>query len=353
MPATMQDVALRAGVSVKTVSNVVNGFPHIRDSTRARVLTAIDDLGYQMNVSARNLRSGRTGMIGLAVPELKLPYFAELADSVIRAAEDVGLTVVIEQTGATRARELEVLSGRRRQLTDGVIFSPLALGQEDRALFEVDFPLVLLGERIFQGPADHVTMRNVEAAQAATEHLLACGCRRVAVIGAYGHETVGTAALRLQGYRRALRQAGIPLDEALFAGAESWHRDTGAGAMTALLDAGTSLDAVFALNDTLALGALHVLHARGVAVPDQVAVMGFDDVEEARYSSPPLSSVAPGREQIARTAVDLLGRRIADKEGTRSYVEVLTDFEVVVRESTAGPAGLPAPPPGPSRAAVA
>ncbi|HEY5554279.1 MAG TPA: LacI family DNA-binding transcriptional regulator, partial [Cellulomonas sp.] len=139
----MHDVAALAGVSVKTVSNVVNGYQYIRPATRAKVEAAIGELGYRINITARNLRQGRTGMIGLAVPELSLPYFAELADSVIRAAEDVRLTVLIEQTGAVRQRELEVLSGQRRHLTDGLIFSPLDLGEQDKASFDVDFPMVL------------------------------------------------------------------------------------------------------------------------------------------------------------------------------------------------------------------
>ena len=137
MPVTMHDVAQRAGVSVKTVSNVVNGYPYLRPATKERVEAAIAELGYQLNVSARNLRQGRTGMIGLAVPELSQPYFAELADMVIQAGEDRGVTVLIEQTGAERARERAVLSSDHRLLTDGLLFSPLALGQDDVELLRV------------------------------------------------------------------------------------------------------------------------------------------------------------------------------------------------------------------------
>jgi len=335
MSATMHDVARLAGVSVKTVSNVVNGYQYIRDSTRARVESAIEQLGYQVNFSARNLRVGRTGMIGLAVPELSLPYFAELADSVIRAAEARGLTVLIEQTSAARERELEVLSGRRRHLTDGLIFSPLALGTDDREHFEVDFPMVLLGERIFHGPADHVTMNNVEAAYAATRHLLDLGRRRIAVVGAHEGEAVGSAALRVAGYERALSDAGIAVDPALVGEAGLWHRSTGAETMRRLLDTGTEIDGVFALNDAMALGVLHTLHARRILVPEQIAVIGFDDIDDASYSTPTLSTVAPGREQIARTAVDLLVARIADTGNERPFVEVIADFEIVARESSA------------------
>ncbi|QCB92823.1 LacI family transcriptional regulator [Cellulomonas shaoxiangyii] len=334
---TMHDVAARAGVSIKTVSNVVNGYPYIRATTREKVESAIAELGYHVNVSARNLRRGRTGLIGLAVPELSLPYFAELADSVIRAAEARGVTVLIEQTGSVRERELEVLAGQRRMFTDGLIYSPLALGPDDvDRLAAVDYPMVLLGERIFGGPADHVTMSNVEAARAATQHLLDLGRRRIAVIGAHAGETVGSAALRLQGYREALEANGVPFDPALVGEAGLWHRATGAETMARLLDADLGIDAVFGLNDALALGALHVLHARRVDVPGQIAVMGFDDIDETAYSSPTLSTVHPGREQIARTAVDLLLARIDEPGADRPYQQVVADFSVVARESTLG-----------------
>jgi DNA-binding LacI/PurR family transcriptional regulator len=337
----MHDVAARAGVSIKTVSNVINGYPYIRPETRTRVEQAIDDLGYQLNLTARNLRQGRTGMIGLAVPELSLPYFAELADSVIRAADAAGLTVLIEQTNADRDRELEVLRGQRRHLTDGLIFSPLALGQQDLDLLQVGYPMVLLGERIFGGPADHVTMANVEAARTATEHLIGMGRRRIALVGAHAGETVGSAALRERGYREALDAAGIPFDPALVGEAGFWHRSTGADAMRALLDSGVEVDAVFAMNDAMALGVLHVLHDRRVRVPGEVAVIGFDDIDDGAYSAPTLSTISPGREQIARTAVDLLRRRIADSSA-RPYEQVVADYAVVVRESTSGVLAEPA-----------
>jgi len=336
MPVTMHDVAQRAGVSVKTVSNVVNGYPYLRPSTKERVEAAIAELGYQLNVSARNLRQGRTGMIGLAVPELSQPYFAELADMVMQASEERGVTVLIEQTGAERDRELEVLHGARRRMTDGLIFSPLALGEDDRDELAVDYPLVLLGERIFHGPTDHVTMANEGGGHAATAYLLGLGRRRIAVLGTHPGEPLGSSPLRLAGYERALREAGIELDPALLVPGDPWHRSVGADCMERLLAAGTPFDAVFALNDAMALGALRVLSARGLRVPEDVAVIGFDDVDDARYSTPSLSSVAPGRADIARTAVELVVARIAEPGGTRPFVEHVAAFHVVERESTLG-----------------
>jgi DNA-binding LacI/PurR family transcriptional regulator len=337
MTPTLRDVAEVAGVSFKTVSNVIHDYPHVTEATRARVLAAIEQLGYRPNRSARSLRSGRTGAIGLAVPELSLAYFAELADEVIRVAEQHDLVVLIEQTGGDRRRELDVLQGSRRQMTDGVLFSPLALGAEDASeLDDVDFPLVLLGERIFGGPVDHVTMENVDGARAATEHLLERGRRRIAVLGAHEGEVIGTAGLRLAGHRAALDAHGVPFDDSLVVDAGPWHRVNGAEAMRDLLDRGVVFDAVFALNDELGLGALRVMQERHIRVPDEVAIIGFDDVDEGRYSLPSLSTVDPGRRDIARLAVELLVERIAaTDDAAPARRELRSPFRIVERESTA------------------
>ena len=339
MAATMHDVARIAGVSIKTVSNVVNGYPHIRDATRMRVLAAIEQLDYQVNVAARNLRTGRTGIVALAVPELRIPYFAELADAVISAAREQGLTVLIEQHGGDRAREIEVLSGARRHLTDGLIFSPLALGAGDEALLEVDFPVVLLGERIFHDGVDHVTMHNVEAARAATAYLLGLGRRRIGVVGVHQGEVVGSAGLRLKGYRQALADAGVPFDENLLSEAGPWSRAAGARAMATLLDRGAEIDAVFGFNDALALGAMHELQVRGVQIPRDIAVMGFNNVDESQYAFPALTTVDPGTGQIARTAVAMLLEQVVHKGPDRARSRVLADFRIEVRGSTEADAG--------------
>lgn len=334
MAATLHDVARIAGVSIKTVSNVINDYPHIRPSTKQRVIEAIAELDYQPNLSARSLRSGRTGVIGLAVPELSLSYFAELADAVIRSAERHHVTVLIEQTGGDRRREIELLSSSRRQMTDGLLFSALGMDSDDGDYLKVGYPLVLLGERIFGGPTDHVTMRNIDAARAATEHLISRGRRRIAIIGAHEGEVIGSAGLRLRGYREALEAAGIPFDAALVGYTTLWHRSNGATAMRQLLASGVQFDAVFGLNDTLTLGAMRVLQEAGLRIPADVAAIGFDDLDEAQYSLPTLSTVDPGREEIAETAVRILLERIAGTGPAESPREILADFRVIEREST-------------------
>ncbi len=240
MTTTIHDVARLAEVSIKTVSNVLNDYPYIRPATKQRVLDAIRSLGYQPNLTARGLRSGRTGLISLIIPDLRNAYFAELADVVMRATDAQGLSVIISQSGADREREINLLKGPRTQMVDGILFSALALGEQDTDLVaSVTTPMVLLGERILDGPTDHVTMRNTEGVRAATQHLLDQGRRRILAFGADHRHGLSSAILRLDGYRQALEAAGVPYDESLLVEAIVWFRSTGAAAMRDFLDRGT------------------------------------------------------------------------------------------------------------------
>ncbi|WP_446217059.1 LacI family DNA-binding transcriptional regulator [Micromonospora sp. IBHARD004] len=330
----LKDVAERAGVSVKTVSNVVNGYLHVRPDTRARVEEAIAELNYRPNLSARNLRKGRTGVIALAVPELDIPYFAELARHVVTAAAAHGWTVLIDQTGGGPEQERKVASGIGDHMIDGLIFSPLALTADDLTGLD-GMPMVLLGERVDHGPADHVVVDNVAAAREITAHLIGLGRRRIAAIGSQRTPEGASARLRLAGYTAALEEAGIGYDEKLVAPAPAWHRADGAAAVRDLLSSGVRPDAVFCFNDTLALGALRALHEAGLRVPEDVAVAGFDDIEDGRFSIPTLTTVAPDKERIARLAVELLaGRLDGDREAPPR--ELTAPHRLATRESTTG-----------------
>ncbi|MDR2930520.1 MAG: LacI family transcriptional regulator [Propionibacteriaceae bacterium] len=336
---TMRDVAALASVSVKTVSNVINGYRYLRPDTKARVEAAIRTLGYRVNVTARNLRQGRTGLIKLVIPELRIPYFAELADSVVREAAERELTVLVEQHQYQRDLELRVLRGEGGQQVDGVLFSPVYVGQDDVDLFDVGFPMVILGESVFDAPCDHVSMRNVEAATAQVEHLAALGRTRIGVIGVNEMPILSSSVLRFRGVKLGLELAGLSLDPGLVAGPGPWVRPTGARLMGELLDRGHRLDAVVCFNDTLALGALHELIRRGIRVPDDVAVIGFDNVEETQFSQPTLSTIDPGRDRIAAESVRMLCERVGlvdDFDPATSPRELLVDYQVVPRQSTLG-----------------
>lgn len=335
MPPGLKDVAARAGVSIKTVSNVVNGYVHVAPETRARVQAAIEALGYVPNLAARQLRSGRSGVIALAVPELQSPYFAEIAGLIVQAAERRSWTVLIDQTDGQAERERNLVAGLRRHAIDGLIFSPLALAGEELAQRD-GTPMVLLGERIWHGPADHVAIDNTAAAADATRHLSGLGRRRIAAIGVQDRPSAVTARQRLAGYHAALAEAGLRPDPALQAEVESFHRADGAAAMARLLDAGEPPDAVFCFNDLLALGALRTLLERGFAVPGDVAVIGFDDIEDGRFSTPTLSTIAPDASRIAQLAVDLLAERLSDGPAAAGPArEIRVDHRLVIRESSA------------------
>lgn len=340
----LQDVAERAGVSIKTVSNVVNGKGTITAATRARVEEALTDLRYRPNVAARHLRRGASGMIAVALPELTQPYFAEVASELVRAAKARHLTVLLNQTDGLAESERAISDGIDMPLMDGLIMSPLALTAEDLRHRLDATPIVLLGEHVEgDSPFPHVAIDNRAAAQTATAHLVEIGRRRIAAIGAKAAADdatpAETAELRLDGYRSGLAAAGLPWDEALVGHVADFHRADGAAAMHRLLDLPQPPDAVFCFNDLLALGALRALRDRGLSAPEDVAVIGIDDIEEGRFSTPSLSTVAPDKRGIAEVAIDLLlGLRGAPEPGPVSAVAA---HHLIVRESTTGPGGTP------------
>ncbi|HIZ37336.1 MAG TPA: LacI family transcriptional regulator [Candidatus Ruania gallistercoris] len=330
MGVTLRDVAAYAGVSFKTVSNVINNHPHVTEKTRAKVLTAIEALQYRPNQTARSLRHGRSGFLALAVPELASPYFSSLASEVSQAAKAYGRTVVIEETAGDLGREREALDELTTRLVDGIIFSPLAT---PRTVVEERLgttPLVMIGEHRHPLAADHVAMDSVRAARVMTEHLLATGRRQIATIG-YEPEG-GTGGQRWLGYLQALDAAGLAPAPGLAAEVEAFRREDGARAMARLLDRPEPIDAVLCFNDLLALGAMRTLREARVAIPETIAVAGFDNIEDGRFAHPTLTTVAPDVQFLATEAVRLLVRRAEQPTAPAEHVEV--PFTIEVRQST-------------------
>lgn len=328
--ARLRDVADSAGVSLKTVSNVVNGHPHVRPETRERVLRAATALGYRPNLSARNLARGRTGVVALALPGVDLPYFAELTGDLMRAAQRRSWAVIVEQIRDDPEHEASVLRGELAHTVDGLIISPLAatVGQIRDAAARM--PLVLLGEHRGRTLADHVSINNVAAARQATAHLIARGARRVAVIGPNQGQTGNP---RLRGYRQALAAAGLPHDAELVRAVPDNLGESGSAAMAELLRLPRPPDAVFCFTDLLALGALRTLRTAGLRVPADVALAGFDDIPYGRISAPSLTTIRPDRPQIAEAAVRLLDERVGGRQ-TGPPRQLGARFELLVRESS-------------------
>ena len=334
MPATLRDVAERARVSVRTVSNVVSGYEHVSAKMRARVQQAIDELGYRPNPVARTLRTGRTGLLALVVPEIDVPYFSALARDVIRAAADVGYQVMIDQTGHDHEREQDLLRGTdRNMLFDGMLFAPLATEPELREVnASRSMPLVLLGEHTFDGRFDHVAIDNVQAAADATEHLIAIGRTRIAAIGAQPKEHYATPQQRTEGYTKALVRAGLQPEPSLIRAADHYSRADGYSAASSLLSETPRPDAIFCYSDLLAMGAARAVFDAGLQVPEDIAIIGIDDIEEGRYARPSLSTVSLDTPFIAEHAIARIAARIDDP--SLPAEEIVAPHLLLPREST-------------------
>ncbi|GAB3767993.1 LacI family DNA-binding transcriptional regulator [Microlunatus parietis] len=333
MKARQSDVAREAGVSPRTVSNVINGYPHIKPETVARVQAAIKKLNYIPNRSARTLRTGKIGIIGLAVPELTLPYFADLATKITTAAEARGYTILIDITEGKADRERLIAGGLRPHAIDGLILSPLRLRAREVDDASDGTPLVLLGE--WSEPSSnhaYVGVDNIAAAGAATQHLIELGRRRIAAIGTVPGREGGTASQRFEGYRRAVTAAGLPVRQESVL---KFNRMQGEAAMERLLDDDLRPDAVFCFNDLVAVGALATLRRRGLSVPGDVALIGWDDIREVAYSWPPISSIRADSDQIAAIAVDMIIDQLAGVRPAELHRTV--GYSLIARESTVGP----------------
>ncbi|GAA1516411.1 DNA-binding LacI/PurR family transcriptional regulator [Agromyces terreus] len=324
---TLKDVAAIAGVSYRTVSNVINGGAAVSAATREKVEAAAAELGYRPQLAARQLRAGRSNLLTLSVPFLSLPYFAQLAHAIVSAAERVGYDVVVDETHGDPERELRAASGYGTLLTDGVLLSPMSL--DDGQLAEArrrarPVPLVVLGERIRGARVDRVVVDSVLSSRDATAHLISSGRRSLGFLGAVPDASIGAAAadLRLEGFRLALREAGLEPDPRQLLEVSSWDpaspdgdysREEGHARVLALLERGPlEIDALVCANDLLAIGALRAFREAGVAVPDRVAVVGWDDSPESAFAAPALTSIAPDLHEIARLAVASVLRLVED-----------------------------------------
>jgi DNA-binding LacI/PurR family transcriptional regulator len=330
---TLREVAVHAGVSVRTVSNVVNDYPYVSVAMRTKVQASLDELNYRPNLLARSLRAGRSGIITLLVPDIATPYFGELAHEVVEQASELGCTVMIDETGGIPERERALLDvAARSSWVDGVLLSSLGLFGKDLEGIGEETAVVLLGERVALTTLDHVGFDNVAAAREATDHLLAGGRTRVAVLGGDDVASDATTRLRLEGYRQSLAYAGLA-ERARHGRTVDYRRDSARAGVRTLWEAPEPPDAVLCLSDELAAGALRELYEQAVRVPDDVALVGFDDSDGSRFLTPSLTSVRQDRAETARAALEVLLRRIGGSDDERA--DVVVPHELVVRESSA------------------
>ena len=323
---TIGDVARAAGVSIPTVSKVINNRDGVASATMLRVQEVVERLGYETSLVARSLRSSRTGVIGILVPEFE-PFSTELLRGVSSAAIGTGYELLAYAglvTGSSQPgwerRSLSRLSGT---LIDGaIVVTP------STALSSSSIPVVAIDPHT--GPEGHATVDtdNAGGARSAVEHLLALGHTRIAHI--HGRADLASAQLRETGYREALTAAGIPVDEDLVR-AGDYQEDQATAVACELLTAPDRPTAVFAANDSSAMGVLRAAADLGLRVPEELSVIGFDDVPQASMTSPPLTTVAQPLAELGAAAVDMLLAMLRGEPGP-DHVRMTTSLRV--RRST-------------------
>jgi LacI family transcriptional regulator len=332
--ATIRDIADLAGVSIATVSRVLNDRPDVSPETRETVLQVVREHGFSTNRGARGLSSGRTGMIGLTLPLVADAYFGPILSGAAEALYERDLRIVLAATLHEHDREVSLVERLMRGTTDGAI---LMLPEESEAellsLQQQGFPFVVVDPR--EPPPDGipcVAAMHAAGAKQATEHLLSLGHRRIGAIagspGWYATEE------RLAGFRAALAGAGILLDPELVVHSD-WRLPWGTAAAHRLLELADPPTAIFGFNDNVAIGALHAAHERGLRVPDDLSVVGFDDTHQSVIVTPRLTSVAQPLAELGRMGVSLLVRLLEGQRLDALRIELAT--RLVVRDSTAPP----------------
>jgi len=343
---TSSDVAKLAGVSRTTVSFVLNNAPNaqIPEETRQRVLMAAQQLGYYPNAAARSLASQHTNNIGVLLCQSADRLFAdvflmEVLSGIHQVIRPKGYHILVEAVEDVTAPDAYIGLVRSRHIDGLMVSGPRADDTQLPRIHAERFPVVLLG-RLPNSDLCQVDVDNVRGARAAVEHLLALGHRRIAFIS--NGPLVYTASRdRLRGYVAALTTAGVPHDESLVRYG-NFSRASGYAAMQSLLELPERPTAVFVASDVVAFGALAALRDAGVHVPDEMAVIGFDDVPLADQVTPPLTSLHLPARELGQTAAEILLKLIAGEAITNRLVSL--DTRLVIRESTGKPKTLQSQP---------
>jgi LacI family transcriptional regulator len=332
--ATVRDVATRAGVSVATVSRVINETSPVSDKLSARVLAAVDELGYQPNRLARSLRRGETQTLGLIVPNIADPFFAEMARCVENAGTERGYSVIVCSADHNVERELFYVRLLSERQVDGILFVAAQLGKEQtRGVLNQGVPVVVVDRAMPGLGVDSVLVDNLCGGWLATRHLIELGHHRIACITT--SLDTGPFVERYEGYRRALDESGLPVIETLVVRSPQAYdmHERGYEAACNLLSASELPTALFVCNDLMAIGALNAAADRGFQVPGDVSVVGYDDIYVASLVRPALTTIAQPVAETGALATSMLLERVRDPDLPPR--NVVLEARLVLRGSTA------------------
>jgi DNA-binding LacI/PurR family transcriptional regulator len=330
---TLRDVADYAGVSITTVSNVVRDWPYVSPAMRERVKEAINKLGYSPHVVAQGLRTGQTQALAFIVPDLSNPYFAEIVAVAEDVARQYGYTLLVFNSHEDAAREAECIQRAARRWADGLLISHTAQTRHSAELWaQFDTPVVAVDRIPADYPGPQCALDNRLAGKLAARHLIDLGHERILHIA--GPQSARPAVDRQRGYQAALTESGINWQRVLYTG-DLWGPADGHSLMAAVLKEKELPTAVFASNDRVAIGALHAIIDRGLRVPEDISLVGVDDIEITQHLNPPLTTIRQPLPELARRAVEMLLGLI--KADAAAPAPVLLEPELIVRRSTAAP----------------
>lgn len=327
---TMKDVAEYAGVSMATVSRVVNNDPNVAHKLRARVLEAVRILGYHPNRAARRLRGSPGDVLGLLISDMQNPFFISVLAGVEEMAYANRMSVLLCNTGEDSARQEMYLNVMLAERVAGLIFvpTPSTTARSLTSVIEAGVPLILLDRRIEGLETDLLTVDNMRGAYAAVKHLIDLGYTQIATIA--GSAALSTGRERQQGYRDALNAAGLEVDEALLKVGDS-QRESGYRLARELLLSAQPPRAIFVANNLMTMGALQAIRELGFRIPEDLALVGFDDMPWSGELCPPLTAVSQPTYELGREAVHLLLRRLAEPDAPFRTLTLQT--RLIVRES--------------------
>jgi LacI family transcriptional regulator len=327
----MRDVAERAGVSVSTISHVINETRPVSDELRQRVLAAMDELGYQPNRLARSLRRGETHTIGMVVPDSANPFFAEVARGIEDTSFEYGYSLILCNSDGDLEKELFYTNVLTEKQVDGILFVAAGVSTEHIcALQERHIPVVVVDREIPNVSVDEVLTDNARGGWLATRHLLELGHRRFGCIT--GPSNLTPSAERVTGYRQAVEEDGVPVDEVLIVKGD-FQYEGGYRAARQLLAMDDPPTAIFACNDLMAVGAISAAVELGRKVPSDLSVVGFDDVPLASFTNPPLTTVVQLKYEMGVIATTMLLERMHDCDMPPR--RRMLDTTLVIRQSTA------------------
>lgn len=331
--ATIKDVARQADVSLATVSHVINQTRFVSDELRTRVVTAMQELNYSPNSAARSLRSGETRTIGLIVPDNSNPFFAEIARIIEDIGFDNGYSVIFCNSDGNNQKESSYIQLLISKRVDGVIFiASQGTSGSIRDLTEQKIPIVIADREIPQPDVDVVLVNNEQGGYLAAQYLLSLGHRRIGCI--CGPSRLTPLSLRLRGYQKALKENGIPYREELVVPGDLRFQG-GERGMRKLLELSERPTAVFALNDLMAIGAIRAIRKAGLRIPEDVSLVGFDNIPISTAIYPALTTVAQPIAKLAKTIAHLLIERIQKTHEVCPARQITLEPHLVIRDSCA------------------